>query len=131
MKNKLPKISERERDVMVTLWREGEGLTATGVSEKSGGVLSINTVQAALRNLMKKGYIEIADIVYSGTVLTRSYKPIISAEEYAADQLQRLQTNVLNFSTLNFVGYLHKNDETKILDEFESLIKKKKEQEDK
>ena len=129
MKNKLPKISERERDVMTTLWREGEGLTASGVAEKGGG-LSINTVQAALRSLMKKDYIKIDEIVYSGTVLTRSYKPVVSAEEYAADQLQALQMNVLNFSTCNFVECLQKNDETGILGELESIIKRKREQEE-
>jgi predicted transcriptional regulator len=125
LKNKLPKISERERDVMLILWREGERLTASGVAKKGGG-LSINTVQAAVRNLMKKGYIEIADIVYSGTVLTRSYKPIISVEQYAADQLQALRMDASNFSALSFAEYLHKNDETGTSDELESVIRQRK-----
>lgn len=60
---------------MSVLWRIGESLTASSIAEKGGG-LSINTVQAVMRSLMKKGYVEVADIVYSGTVLTRSYKPI-------------------------------------------------------
>lgn len=80
MKNKLPKISEREKDVMSVLWHTGEALTASAIAEKGGG-LSINTVQSVMRSLMKKEYIEVADIVYSGTVLTRRYKPIISAEQ--------------------------------------------------
>lgn len=128
MADKLPKISKRERDVMVTFWRESEGLTASGIAEKGDG-LSINTVKVVLKGLMKKGYIEINDIVYSGTVLTRSYKPVISAEKYAADQLQDLKINVLNFSALNFIECLHKNDETGILDEMENVIRRKKEQE--
>jgi len=129
VKNKLPKISEREKDIMSVLWHTGESLTASAIAEKGDG-LSINTVQAAVRSLMKKGYIEVADIVYSRTVLTRSYKPVISAEQYAAYQLQAMRVNTLNFSTLNFIDHLVKNDETNILDELESIIKNKKEQED-
>lgn len=125
MKNNLPKISEREKDVMSVLWHTDESLTASSIAEK-GNSLSINTVQAALRSLMKKKYIEIAEIVYSGTVLTRSYKPIISAEEYAANELNTMWMNTLNFSTLNFINHLVKNDEIDILDELESIIKSKK-----
>ncbi|MGB8454483.1 MAG: BlaI/MecI/CopY family transcriptional regulator [Anaerocolumna sp.] len=128
MKNKLHKISEREKDVMSVLWHSGEALTASAIAEKGNG-LSINTVQAAMRTLLKKEYIAVADIVYSGTVLTRSYKPIISAEQYAADQLQAMRINTLNFSTLNFIDHLLKNDESGILDELEGIIRSKKEKE--
>lgn len=129
MKNKLPKISEREKDVMIVLWHDSEALTASAISEKGNG-LSINTVQPVLKNLMKKEYIEVAQIVYSGTVLTRSYKPLISAEQYAAAQLHAMRLNTLNFSTMNFLDHLAKNDESGILDELEDIIKRKKEQED-
>lgn len=128
MKNKMPKISEREKDVMSVLWHAGESLTASAIAENGNG-LSINTVQAAMRNLLKKEYIEVADIVYSGTVLTRSYKPIISAEQYAAEQLQAMRINALNFSTLNFIDHLLKNDESGMLDELEGVIRRKKEKE--
>ena len=129
MKNKLLKITEREKDIMSVLWHSGEALTASSIAEKGNG-LSINTVQAAMRSLMKKKYIEIDDIVYSGTVLTRSYRPIISAEEYAANQLQEMRANTLNFSTLNFINHLLKKDNLNILDELEDIIKSKKQKED-
>lgn len=129
MKNKLPKISEKEKDIMQVFWCSKEPLTASAVTEK-GENLNINTVQVALRNLMKKGYIEIADIVYSRTVLTRRYKPTVSAEQYAADQLQAMQLNILNFSTLNFIDHLLNNDNLNMLDDLENLIKFKKKQEE-
>lgn len=128
MNNKLSKISEREKDIMSVLWHSEEALTASAIAEK-GNSLSINTVQAAMRSLMKKKYIEVADIVYSGTVLTRSYKPIISAEQYAANQLQLVRVSTMNFSTLNFIDHLLKNDESGILDELEEIIRHKKEKE--
>ena len=39
-------------------------------------------MQAGLRTLISKDAIKVADIVHSGTVLTRCYTPIISKEEY-------------------------------------------------
>jgi len=129
MKNKLPKISEREKDVMLVLWHSDEPLTASAITEKGDG-LSINTVQSVLRYLLKKEYIAVADIVYSGTVHTRSYKPVVSAEQYAADQLQTMRINTLIFSTLNFIDHLIKNDDSNILDELEGIIRDKKEKED-
>ncbi len=126
MKNKLQKITEREKDIMSVLWRTGETLTASAIAG-NGDRLSINTVQVAVRNLLKKEYIEVADIVYSGTVLTRSYKPIVSAEQYAAYQLESMRETTLNFSTLNFIDQL-KDDG--LLDELESIIRNKKDEED-
>lgn len=128
-KNRLPKISEKEKEVMLVFWQSEEPLTTSAVTEK-GNDLNANTVQVAVRNLLKKSYIEVADIVYSGTVLTRCYKPKVTAEQYAAGQLQTMRLNVLNFSTLNLIDHLIKNDETDILDELENLIKQKREQED-
>lgn len=125
MKSKLPKISEKEKEIMSVLWRSKEPLTASAITQSSGG-LNINTVQASMRNLLKKKYIRVADIVYSGTVLTRCYGPIISAEEYAADQLQSMRLNTLNFSTINFIDFFLKNSEPDILDELEDMIKRTK-----
>nr|WP_314459819.1 BlaI/MecI/CopY family transcriptional regulator [uncultured Clostridium sp.] len=128
MTSKLPKISEREKDVMTILWHNDKPLTASAITEKKAG-LSINTVQAVLRSLLKKQFIKVAEIVYSGTVLTRSYQPIITAEEYATDQLQALRLNTLNFSTLNFIDDLLNNDKSIILEDLEELIRKRKERE--
>lgn len=129
MKNKLPKISEKEKEIMLVFWQSEEPLTASTIAEIGDG-LNINTIQVGLRNLLKKKYIEVADIVYSRTVLTRCYKPIVSAEQFAADQLQTIRLNSLNFTTLNFIDHLLKNDDSDILDELEDMIRKKKEQED-
>ncbi|WP_077612375.1 BlaI/MecI/CopY family transcriptional regulator [Clostridium sp. Marseille-P2415] len=126
MKSKLPKISEKEKDIMSVLWCSKDPLTASEITQKGNG-LNINTVQASMRNLLKKQYIKIADIVYSGTVLTRCYEPIISAEEYAADQLHSMRLNTLNFSTVNFIDHFLKDSEPDILDKLEDIIRLNKE----
>jgi predicted transcriptional regulator len=125
MKKNSAVLSEREKDIMLVLWKDHEPLTASAIAEK-GDNLSINTVQALIRKLLKNNYVEVADIVYSGTVLSRRYKPVLSAEEYTAENLQSMRKNSLNFSTLNFIDRLLKEDDATLLDELEQLIKSKK-----
>ena len=124
---KIFKITPKEEDILEVLWDSDTPLLASDIP-KINPSLSISTVQLALRNLLSKNIIEVANIVYSGTVLTRSYIPIISAEQYAADQLQAIRINTLNFSTMNFINHLTKNDETDILSELEDTIRHKKEE---
>lgn len=66
---------------MKVLWESDTPLVASDIAKKDDA-LNINTVQACLRSLIADHSIKVADIVYSGTVLTRSYTPIISRDEY-------------------------------------------------
>lgn len=125
MRGELPKLSAREEDVMSVLWKVDKPLTGLGVTEASDG-LSHYTVQGVLRNLLEKGYIEVADVVYSGKTLSRSYKYVISAEEYAADQFNAMKKTAFNFSALNFVDNLIKSEDESILDELEEVLNKYK-----
>ena len=71
-------LTKRQEDVMNILWDAKKPIIASEIV-KTGTDLNINTVQAALRSLIKKNYIEVAEIVYSGTVLTRSYRAIVKS----------------------------------------------------
>lgn len=66
---------------MKILWDAGTPLVASDIV-KAESSMNINTVQASLRVLLKENLVEIADIVYSGTVLSRSYRPLISRDVY-------------------------------------------------
>ena len=78
------KLTKRQEDVMNVLWGSDKPMIASDIL-KAKDDFNINTVQATLRTLVKKKYIEIADIVYSGTVLSRSYRPILKREEVTSD----------------------------------------------
>ncbi len=84
--NTMLNLTKRDMDVLNILWESDEPKTATMIS-KSGDGLTMNTTQAVLRKLLKNNLIEIADIVYSGTVLTRSYKSVICQEEFLLQKL--------------------------------------------
>ncbi len=72
--NTMLNLTKRDMDVLNILWESDEPKTATMIS-KSGDGLTMNNL------------IEIADIVYSGTVLTRSYKSVICQEEFLLQKL--------------------------------------------
>ena len=80
------KLTKRDIEILSILWNSSRSMTASEISEASPG-LSVNTVQAVLRKLLKNKLIEIENIVYSGTVLARSYIPLITAQDYALAKL--------------------------------------------
>ena len=53
-------LTKRQEDVMNILWDAKEPIIASEIV-KTGTDLNINTVQAALRSLIKKNYIEVAE----------------------------------------------------------------------
>lgn len=115
------KLSNREIDVMNILWNSEEPLTASGITQIEPA-LSINTVQVVLKNLMKKSYIKVADIVYSGTVLSRAYEPALSQGEYITSQV--LEDKGLN--TDIFAALIEKETDTDVIDELEEILKARK-----
>lgn len=81
-KQKFQMSTKRDLDVMTILWNSEVPMKASDIVEVSSD-LNINTVQAVLRKLLKNGFVEVADIVYSGTVLSRVYQPKISQDDFA------------------------------------------------
>lgn len=121
-------LSKRELDVMNVLWAEGKPLIASKIPEKQPE-LSIHTVQSVLKKLLQRGFVEVAEIVQSGTVLSRSYTPIITPEEYA---VKYITSEIYPFDKmLSETGYLialfnsAENDEA-LIKELEKFIQEKK-----
>ncbi|MDO5346432.1 MAG: BlaI/MecI/CopY family transcriptional regulator [Lachnospiraceae bacterium] len=115
-------LSTRQHQIMEILWNANSGMTASAIVNARED-LQINTVQASLRSLMKKKYIKVGEIVYSGTVLSRSYVPIVSREEYMTEscqELSRLSSSVL------LASLIHKEDDENLLDELSEMIRERK-----
>ncbi len=127
-KNERLSLSKRELEVMNVLWEEGKPLIASEIPDRRPG-LSLNTVQGVLKKLLVRGFIEVAEIVQSGTVLSRSYSPVITPEEYAVRYvtteifpLDGLESKMRYFNTLfDSMG----NDE-ELIGELEKLIQERK-----
>lgn len=98
-------------------------MTASAIVE-SNDELQINTVQASLRSLIKKKYVKVGEIVYSGTVLARSYVPLVSKEEYLESRCQVLTKFSSTSSLMVSLVNAEKDEET--LREIESMISRKR-----
>lgn len=66
---KYQKLTPSQLNIMKTLWDKKEPMIASDFVQLDPS-LNLNSVQSALRSLLKKNYIEVSDIVYSGKVLT-------------------------------------------------------------
>lgn len=120
-------LTKRELDVMTILWESSRPLVASEIT-KMDESLNINTVQAVIRKLLDKKYIEVDDIVYSGTVLTRSYKPALSKKEMAVQRfIGQFQGND-KVSIPNLVATLlkHEKNEQEVIEELELLLAERK-----
>ncbi|MGL5900427.1 MAG: BlaI/MecI/CopY family transcriptional regulator [Lactobacillaceae bacterium] len=112
------KFTKRELDIMHVLWDAKEPLSAKEVFQQNSSI-SLNTIQAVLRKLLRNKIIKTAEIGYSGTVLTRKYSPLLSEEDYLASQFSKK-------SISNLISLLIKNSKAEDLDKIEKLVKDKK-----
>ena len=121
------KLTRRDLDVLSVLWDSERPLTASEIVA-ANPALNKNTVQPVLRKLLKNELVQVADIVYSGTVLSRSYIPSISRQELSlyrlSSEYRQLEKDV---SKASFVSFLLKTEENqekfqKDLRELEELL---------
>lgn len=123
-------ITKRERDVLEVLWASDKPLLASDIPQINTS-LSISTVQLALRNLLSKKVIEVAGIVHSGTVLSRSYRPLISKEDFISNEIIRNFKDLDKaITTKNIVTTLLQNEknETETIKDLEKLLEERKKQ---
>lgn len=115
-------LSPRQLEVMEILWDAKKSMTASEIVNASE--LQINTVQASLRSLISKKYVEVGQIVYSGTVLSRSYIPVVTREEYLKFSCEKL--SALSSSSLVMASLIDNTSNKEVLEELEAMIQKKK-----
>lgn len=131
MKYYEPVLTKRENDIMCILWKEGKPMIASEIAKSMEG-LTINTVQATLRKLMKRKLVEVGEIVYSGTVLCRSFRPTMTQKEFEMQVAMQSVASLKSFriSAAAFASaLLGQNDEEvsmEELEQLEKLIQKKK-----
>lgn len=116
-------LSTRQFEVMDIFWKANKPMIASQIVD-ADPELNINTVQAVLKSLKKKGFIDLADIVYSGTVLARQYKAVITRTEY----LQSLcpSTNSSTNLSNSLIAFVKQETDLRVLEELEKIIKEAK-----
>ena len=125
-------LTKREMEIMTILWESEEPIVASEIARR-GDNLTVNTVQSLLKKLMKLGYIKVADIVYSGTVLSRCYTPVISADDYEMNNMMNAYSKISDKpkGMSRFVSAFLDDDEDpeqllSEINELQTLLKEKK-----
>lgn len=125
MENEI-KLSGRELDIMNVFWEAEKPMIAKDIVARNPS-LSINTVQAVLKGLLKKNYIKVSEIVYSGTVLTRSYEPVLTAEGYTVNLLTKGIHKHISSKGIMAALLKQEENEEKTIEKLEELLKEYKE----
>lgn len=120
------RLTNRELDILNILWESPKSLVASEITSIRDD-LSINTVQAVLKKLLHKNLIQVDEIVYSGTVLSRSYKPTLTPKEFEIKRFTSSysKTSGKPFSPSNLIVTLleEEKDSAKVLSEIKNLEK--------
>ena len=119
------RFTGRDLDILQILWNTSDSMTALEIV-KQYPELTMNTVQAVLRKLLKEGLIKINRIVYSGTVLSRSFASIISPEEFVILQMKENVKEIDTVNKISFVTALFEDETKKEIEELETMLSEKK-----
>ena len=123
-------IGKNEFKILNILWEKSPLLVSEIVEMDES--LKIPTVQRLINKLQEEGIVEVADIVQSGKVLARRYKPVLKSEDYLIDELKEGLPTVDNKNRFykNVVGALlnGSDDARATIHELEDYLKKKKEE---
>lgn len=122
-------FTSKKQAVMNQLLSAETSLTASEIVAQNKS-LNSNTVQSVVRSLLKRGYIEVAQIVYSGKVLCRSYRPTEKAKNAAFEDLSaRFRSLRKNMpAPVIFAGLIDsEEDQQAVIEELEAMIAQRRE----
>ena len=117
------KLTKSQLDIMKVFWETDKPLSVSDIT-RINPELNINTVRAALNTMLKKNFITVDDIVYSGTVLSRSYRPVITLEEYLADNFSGITKD--SFTSAMVANFINNENDIAVIEEIETLLQKRK-----
>lgn len=120
---KYKKLTQSQLHIMKILWNEKKPMIASDFVQLDSS-LNLNSVQSALRSLLKKNYIEVSDIVYSGKVLTRSYIPVVSSEDYASENINGVVKDLLSSNILS--QYVESENDIEVIERLQKKLEERK-----
>ncbi|WP_312906873.1 BlaI/MecI/CopY family transcriptional regulator [Tissierella praeacuta] len=102
-------LTIKEIEVMEILWKEQRALTSSEIVELSrNSTWKKSSIHILLNSLLKKGAIEVEGFIRNNKAYARTFKPIISFEDYTVIQIQR-NKSFSNKSIPKIVAALIKN----------------------
>ena len=120
---KYKKLTQSQLHILKILCNEKKPMIASDFVQLDSS-LNLNSVQSALRSLLKKNYIEVSDIVYSGKVLTRSYIPVVSSEDYASENINGVVKDLLSSNIL--FQYVESENDIEVIERLQKKLEERK-----
>ena len=120
---KYKKLTQSQLHIMKILWNEKKPMIASDFVQLDSS-MNLNSVQSALRSLLKKNYIEVSDIVYSGKVLTRRYIPVVSSEDYASENINGVVKDLLSSNIL--FQYVESENDIEVIERLQKKLEERK-----
>ena len=130
------KLTEVELTIMKVLWDSEKGMTVQEIAEVlKKEKISNASISQAIRNMLKKGAVEVSEFVLVSNVYARCFKTCFGQKEYLAAEFCRLQKNVFGNKskhtagiTAAFLGTAKKSDICEAeIEELQKIVNEKKE----
>lgn len=127
------KLSDNEKQILDTMWREERALTRSDVINLTENkTWKESSIHILLNQLLDKGAIEVEGIVKTGKTFGRTYKPTVTRQIYEEMQLKNSfeEINPSRSSIKNFFSALieSKDVDKETLEDLERLIKDSREE---
>ena len=114
-------LSSRQFQVLNVLWNSDHPLLISEIVTYSS--IHISTVQMAIKKLEKLNYIEVAEITHSKNVLARTYRALITKEDYWNILSSEMKKSELADESL--IALVEKEDNIDILIKLDNIIQNK------
>jgi len=115
-------LTEREFEIMEALWKSDRPLHAGELMERTS-TISANSIHRIISHLLSRGYIKIVGTVQISKVNSRLYAPLISAEEYTWEQMNKIFKKEDGKSPVfSLLKYLAKKNKNKTEDLKQELL---------
>ncbi|MCL2718348.1 MAG: BlaI/MecI/CopY family transcriptional regulator [Lachnospiraceae bacterium] len=123
------KLTSRERDLMEIFWKADKALAGSDFPNYDR-TLKSNTANIYLRKLLDKGLIKISDYEMRKNIITRTYVPSLSKQEYETEKffhsLNKYEFNTALFIASLFDENINEENELKELLKLEKIINERK-----
>lgn len=98
--NNIKRLTLKELEIMRVLWDRENPITGQEIIEASPDrTWKESSIYIILKTLIKKGYVQIDNFKPTVTKNARTYKAVITPEEYSAMQATSLNVNIAGFFT--------------------------------
>lgn len=119
------KLTKKQLETMKIFWSADKPLAVSEIVQIHPS-LNINTVRVTTSFLRKNGYIKEADVIMVGKSLARTYSPIISEDEYVAENFSNIHQKL--FSKAIFSNFVEQEKDQKVLEELQAILEKRQQE---